>query len=50
MFLELQVLNNFKFEYFFGGQIPRFMFIKSISLDITKSSDMGEQKIQLQNP
>jgi len=50
MFLKLQVLNNFKFEYFLGGQIPIFMFIETISLDITKSSDMGEQKSQLQNP
>ncbi len=52
MLPKLQVPNNFKFKVFFAGQVlgetlgPN----ESISFDVFKSSHMGEQKNQLQNP
>jgi hypothetical protein len=49
---KLQLPNNFKFKYFFGGQVPRetLALNESISFDVLKSNHMGEQRSQLQNP
>jgi hypothetical protein len=50
--LKLQVLNNFKFKYFFGGQVLRkaLALVGSICFDVLESSHMGGQRCQLQNP
>jgi hypothetical protein len=44
--LKLQVPNNFKFKYFFGGQVPRKALAptKYAYFDVHESNHMGEQR------
>ncbi len=52
MLPKLQIPNNFKFKYFFGGQVPKkaFAFNEFISFDLPKSNHMGEQKKPIAKP
>jgi hypothetical protein len=52
MLPRLQVPNNFKFKFFFGGQIPKEIFTPNefFSFDVLESNHMGEQRNQHQNP
>jgi hypothetical protein len=44
--LKLQIPNNFKFKYFFGGQVPRKALAptKFVCFYVLESSHMGEQR------
>jgi hypothetical protein len=46
MFPQLQVPSNFKFKYFFSGQIPieALTIDESISFYVLEFSHMGEQR------